>query len=95
MDDEIKNPNPWIVAHAQEFGVDVDRLLFEEVHSESFSKDIDHSFEAALNSHPSADSTSVGQSSRPNVVGTSVSSYNGSRGRSDDEGDNVGEDIGQ
>nr|CAN75768.1 hypothetical protein VITISV_032563 [Vitis vinifera] len=33
LDDEIRNPNPRIVAHAREFGVDVDRVMFEEVHS--------------------------------------------------------------
>ena len=60
LDDEIRNPNPRIVAHAREFGVDVDRVMFEEVHSESFSKDIDDSFEVALNSHPSVNSTNVG-----------------------------------
>ena len=60
LDDEIRNPDPRNVAHAREFGVDVDRVLFEEVHSESFSKDIDDSFEVALNSHPSVNSTNVG-----------------------------------
>ena len=95
LDDEIKNPDPRIVAHAREFGVDVDRVLSEEVHSESFSKDTDNSFEAALNSHMLVDSTSVGQSSRPSVAGTSAFGYDGSRGGTDDEGDNVGEYVGQ
>ena len=44
LDGDIRNPNPRIVAHAREFGVDVEWVLFEEVHSESFSKDIDNSF---------------------------------------------------
>ena len=93
MDDEIKNLDLRIVAHAREFGVDVDRVLSEEVHSESFSKDTDNSFEAALNSHMLVDSTSVGQSSRPSAVGTSAFSYDGSRGGTDDGGDNGGGDI--
>ena len=54
-------------------------MLSKEVHCESFSKDADDSFEAALNSHPLINSTSVGQSSRPSVVGTSTSRYDGSR----------------
>ncbi|RVW98803.1 hypothetical protein CK203_024083 [Vitis vinifera] len=86
LDDEIKNPDPRIVAHAREFGVDVDRVLSEEVHSESFSKDTDNSFEAALNSHMLVYSTSVGQNSRPSAVGTSAFGYDGSRGGTDDEG---------
>ncbi|KAL6338646.1 hypothetical protein AAG906_021463 [Vitis piasezkii] len=95
LDDEIGNPDPWIVAHAREFGVDVDQVLSKEVHSESFSKDTDDSFEATLNSHPSVDSTSVRQSSRPSVASTSASSYDGSRGGTDDGGDNAGGDVGQ
>ncbi|KAL6336428.1 hypothetical protein AAG906_014600 [Vitis piasezkii] len=95
LDDEIKNPDPQIVAHAREFGVDVDRVLSEEVHSESFSKDTDNSFEAALNSHMLVYSTSVGQNSRPSAVGTSAFGYDGSRGGTDDGGDNAGEYVGQ
>ncbi|KAL6318099.1 hypothetical protein AAG906_035244 [Vitis piasezkii] len=34
-----------------EFGVDVERVLFEKVHSESFSKDTKDSFQRALDSH--------------------------------------------
>ena len=90
MDDEIKNPDPRIVAHAREFGVDVDRVLSEEVHSESFSKDTDNSFKAALNSHMLVYSTSVGQNSRPSAVGTSAFGYDGSRCGTDDGGDNAG-----
>ena len=37
LDDEDGNPNPQISAHVREAGVDVDCVLFEEVHSESFS----------------------------------------------------------
>ncbi|KAL6321979.1 hypothetical protein AAG906_035897 [Vitis piasezkii] len=41
---------------------------------------------------PKIDSTSAGHSSRPSVVGTSTSGYDGSRGGTDDGGDN-GEEI--
>ena len=47
-----------------------------------------------MNSHQEVDSISVAQSSRPSVVGTSNSSYDGSRGGIDDGGDNVEGDIG-
>ena len=93
MDDEIENPDPWIAAHAREFGVDVDQVLLKEVHSESFSKDTDDSFKATLNSHPSVDSISVGQSSRPSAASTFASSYDGLRGGTDYGGDNAGEDV--
>ncbi|RVW92711.1 hypothetical protein CK203_041643 [Vitis vinifera] len=43
LDDEVENPDPRIAAHAREFGVNVERVLSEEVHSESFSKDTDDS----------------------------------------------------
>ena len=79
LDEEIENPDPRITSHAREFGVDVDRVFSEEVHSESFSKDTDDSFEATLNSHPLVDSTNVRQSSRPSATGTSASGYDGSR----------------
>ena len=39
LDDEDGNPNPQIDAHVQEGDVDVERVLFEEVHRESFSQD--------------------------------------------------------
>ena len=64
LDDEVGNPDPRITAHAREFGVDVERVLFEEVHNESFSKDTNDSLQAALNSHQEIDSTSAGHSSR-------------------------------
>ena len=70
-------------------------MLSEEVHSESFSKDTDNSFEAALNSHMLVDSTSVGQSSRPNAIGTSVFGYNGSKVGTNDGGDNARGDVKQ
>ena len=39
LDDENGNPDPRIVAHVREAGVDVDRVLSKEVHSESFSQE--------------------------------------------------------
>ncbi|RVW45794.1 hypothetical protein CK203_086275 [Vitis vinifera] len=93
LDDKVENPNPRIAAHAQEFGVNVERVLSEEVHSESFSKDTDDSVQTALNSHQEIDSTSTSHSSRPSATGTSVSGYDGSRGGIDDGGDNAGGDI--
>ena len=39
LDDEDGNPDPRIAARVREAGVDVDRVLSEEVHSESFSQD--------------------------------------------------------
>ena len=44
LDDEDGNPDPRIAAHVREAGVDVDRVLSEEVHSESFSQDTKDSF---------------------------------------------------
>ena len=76
LDDEVGNPDLRIVDHAQEFGVDVERVLFEKVHSESFSKDTEDSFQRALDSHQEVDFTSASQSSRPSVAGTFASSYN-------------------
>ena len=68
-------------------------MLFEEVHSESSSKDIGDSFEGALNFQPLVDSTNVGQSNRP-----STSSYDSSRNGTNDGDDNAGnarEHVGQ
>ena len=44
LDDENGNPNPQIVAHVQEVGIDVERVLFEEVHTNSFNQDTRDSF---------------------------------------------------
>ena len=38
LDYENGIPDPRIAAHVQEAGVDVDRVLSEEVHNESFSQ---------------------------------------------------------
>ena len=94
LDDEVGNLDPRIVAHAREFRVNVERVLSEEVHSKSFSKDTNDSLHAALHSHQEIDSTSAGHSSRPSAAGTSASGYDGSRGGIDDGGDNVEGDIG-
>ena len=51
LDDEVGNSDSRIVAHAWEFGVDVECVLSKEVHRESFSKDIEDSIQGALNSH--------------------------------------------
>ena len=74
MDDEDGNPDPRIAAHVQEAGVDVDRVLSEEVHSESFSQDTRDSFEPVVTSRPSFDS-SVEHSSGPSFAGTSTIGY--------------------
>ena len=44
LDDEDGNPDPRIASHVREAGVDVDRVLSEEIHSESFSQDTRDSF---------------------------------------------------
>ena len=44
LDDENGNPDPQIAAHIREAGVDVERVLFEEVYSKSFSQETRDSF---------------------------------------------------
>ncbi|KAL6332423.1 hypothetical protein AAG906_005001 [Vitis piasezkii] len=95
LDDEVGNLDLQVATHAREFGVDVEHVLSEEVHSESFSKDVADSFQMALNSHQEVDSTSIGQSSRPSAAGTSAFGYDGSRGGTDDGSDHTGGDIGE
>ncbi|RVX01280.1 hypothetical protein CK203_031238 [Vitis vinifera] len=92
LDDKDGNPNPRIAAHVREAGVDVDRVLFEEVHTDSFSQDTRDSFrqgisQPAVTSRPSFDSTSVEHSSRPSATGTSASGYDGSRGEGTNDDD--------
>ena len=89
LDDENGNPDSRIATHVREAGVDVERVLSEEVHSESFSQDTGDSFQPVITSRPSFDS-SVEHSSRLNLVGTSTTGYDGSRG----EGTNDGSDTG-
>ena len=50
LDVEDGNPDPRIIAHVREAGVDVDRVLSKEVHSESFSQDTRDSFQPAVTS---------------------------------------------
>ena len=90
LDDEVGNPDPRIATHAREFGVDVERVLSEKVHSESFSKDTEDSFQGALNSHQEVDSTSIGQSSRLSATSISTSGYDGSKSGTDDGSDHTG-----
>ena len=44
LDDENGNPDPQIVAHVREAGVDIERVLSEEVHSESFNQTLETHF---------------------------------------------------
>ena len=99
LDDEDGNPDPRIAAHVREAGVDVDRVLSEEVHTDSFSQDTRDSFrqgisQPAVTSRPSFDSTSVEHSSRPSATGTSASGYDGSRGEGTNDGRDPGNDEG-
>ena len=93
MDDEDGNPDPRIVAHVREAGVDVDRVLSEEVHSENFSQDTRDSFQPAVTSRLSFDS-SFEHSSRPSFTGTSTTGYDGSRGEGTNDGSDTGNDGG-
>ncbi|RVX18949.1 hypothetical protein CK203_006858 [Vitis vinifera] len=85
LDDEDGNPDPRITAHVREAGVDVDRVLSEEVHTDSFNQTREIHFDKEFLSRQSFldlsfDSTSVEHSSRPSAIGTSASGYDGSRG---------------
>ena len=93
LDDENGNPDPRIATHVQEAGVDVERVLFEEVHSESFSQETGDSFQPVFTSRPSFDS-SVDYSSRPSFAGTSTIGYDGSRGEGTNDGSDIGNDGG-
>ena len=50
LDDEHENPDPRIAAHVRETSVNVEQVLFEDVHSESFSRDTRDSFQPAVTS---------------------------------------------
>ena len=93
LNNEDGNPDPQIATHVREAGVDVDRVLFEEVHSESFSQDTRDSFQPAVTSRPSFDS-SAEHSSRPSIDGTSTTGYDGSRGEGTNDGSDTGNDGG-
>ena len=60
-------------------------MLSEEVHNESFCQDTRDSFQPAVTSQPSFDS-SVEHSSRPSIAGTSTTGYDGSRGERINDG---------
>ena len=93
LDDEDGNPDPQIAAHVREAGVNVERVLFEEVHSESFSQDTRDSFQSAVPSRTSFDS-SVEHNSRPSFAGTSTLGYDGSRGEGTNDGNDTENDGG-
>ena len=93
MNDEDENPDPRIAAHVREAGVDVDRVLSEAVHSESLSQDTRDSFQPAVTSRPSFDS-SVEHSSRPSFVGTPTTGYDSSRGEGTNDGSDTRNDGG-
>ena len=88
LDNENGNSDPRISTHVREAGVDVEWVLFEEVHSESLSQVTRDSFHHVVTSRPSFDS-SVEHSSRTCFAGTSTIGYDGSRG----EGTNDGSDT--
>ena len=69
------------------------QVLFEEVHSESFSQDTRDSYQPTVTSQPSFDS-SVEHSSRPSIVGTSTTGYDGLRGEGTNDGSDTGNDGG-
>ena len=89
LDDENGNLDPRIATHVREASVDVDRVLSEEVHSESFRQKTQH----VVTSRPSFDS-SVEHSSRPSFVGTSTTGYDGSRGEGTNDGSDTRNDGG-
>ena len=93
FDDEDGNLDPRIAAHVQVVGVDVGRVLSEEVHNESFSQDTKDSFQPAVTSRPSFDS-SAEHSSRPSFAGTSTTGYDGSRGEGTNDGSDTRNDGG-
>ena len=93
LDDEDGNPDPRIAAHVREASVNVERVLSEKVHSESFSQDTRDSFQPAVTSQPSFDS-SVEHSSRPSFAGTSTIGYDGSRGEGTNDGSDTRNDGG-
>ena len=93
LDDEDGNPDPQIDAHVREVGVNVERVLSEKVHSESFSQDTRDLFQPTVTSRPSFDS-SVEYSSRPSIACTSNTNYDGSRGEGTNDGSDTGNDGG-
>ena len=93
LDDENENLYPRIAAHVREAGIDVERVLSKEVHSESFSQETRDSFQPFVTSQPSFDS-SVEYSSKPSFAGTSTTGYDSSRGEETSDGSDTGNDGG-
>ena len=93
LDDENGNPDPRIVTQVREAGVNVEWVLFEEVHSESCSQDTRDSFQSAATFQPSFDSN-VEDSSRPSFTGTYTTGYDGSRGEGTNDGSDTRNDGG-
>ena len=93
LDYENGNLDPRIAAHVQEASVDVERVLSEEVHSESFSQDTRNSFQSVVTFRPSFDS-SVEHSSRLNFVDIFTTGYDGSRGEGTNDGSDTRNDGG-
>ena len=91
LDYENGNPDPRIGVHVREAGVDVEWVLSEEVHSESFSQETRDSFQPVVTSRTSFDS-SVEHSSRPSFASTSTTGYEGSRGEGTNDGSDTGND---
>ena len=71
----------------------MESVLFEEVHSESFSKDTRDSSQPVVTSRSSFDS-SVEHSSRPSFFYTSTTIYDGSRGEGTNDSSDIGNDDG-
>ena len=97
LDDEDRNLDLRITAHVREVGVDVERVLFEEVHTDSFSQDTKDSFiwgvsQLTVIFRSSFNSTSVEHSNRPSTTGTSTSGYDGSSGERTNDGRDPGND---
>ena len=93
LDDKYGNHDPRIAAHVQEASVNVDRVLSEEVHSESLSQDMGESFQPIVTSQPSSDS-SVEHSSRPSFADTSTIGYDGLKGERTNDGSDTEYDGG-
>ena len=93
LDDEDGNPDPRIAVHVREAGVNVEWVLSKEVHSECFSQDTRNSFQPAVTSRLSFDS-SVEHSSRPSFAGTSTTGYDSSRVEGTNDGSDTGNDSG-
>ena len=93
LDEEDGNPDSRITVHVREASVNVERVLSEEVNSESFSQDTRDSFQPVVTSRPYFDS-SVEHGRRPRFAGTSTTGYDGSRGEGTNDDSDTGNDGG-